>query len=475
MGKRIVLKIAKTNTGTARNRVLHTLLSHGYFPRELPPPFVTVPWADLACSPERINLPPSVPLTKSPKNAFVACMCKHTLTHPTGARRKLGIPNPISQLLLCEVVADGTAELRQHWDAGQRPFLSASRPMFWPSHGRAFVPRYSLDARTRLRLRTRSAARWVVHTDVAQFYGSIYTHSIPWALHGKASAKSNKNNFGMLGNRLDLAVRNGQDMQTIGVPIGPDTSLVVAETILKSVDMAVQTASSEAVGFRFIDDFEISFLARRDAERCLSVIESALHQFELSLNPKKTRIEEVPATLNSTWVDRLREVRPTGPRVSAREVERLASVAFECAAMNPHDSVLKFALATLTGLVPKDREAAQHLQALAFNAISSSPSAVSRALGALGAVEAAGHRVSRDRLAAVLGAQLQRYVEVLRPNETAWALWGALAFDVALTVPAELGQLEDDVVALLALDGLHRGLWQVDTRIWERWCRFRKI
>jgi hypothetical protein len=35
----------------------------------------------------------------------------------------------------------------------------------------------------------RYAARYVLKTDVARFYHSIYTHSIPWVIHGKAAAK----------------------------------------------------------------------------------------------------------------------------------------------------------------------------------------------------------------------------------------------------------------------------------------------
>jgi RNA-directed DNA polymerase len=33
---------------------------------------------------------------------------------------------------------------------------------------------------------------YVIHTDITNCYGSIYTHTIPWALHGKEKAKSKK-------------------------------------------------------------------------------------------------------------------------------------------------------------------------------------------------------------------------------------------------------------------------------------------
>lgn len=67
------------------------------------------------------------------------------------------------------------------------------------------------------RLVVRARAPLIVRTDINQFYGSIYTHSIPWALHGKATAKANRSPA-LLGNALDECVRNAQDGQTIGVP-----------------------------------------------------------------------------------------------------------------------------------------------------------------------------------------------------------------------------------------------------------------
>ncbi len=65
-------------------------------------------------------------------------------------------------------------------------------------------------------------------TDLSRFYQTIYTHSLPWAIHGKAQAKENKEN-GLYGNKLDSCVRNTQDQQTIGLPVGPDTSFILSE------------------------------------------------------------------------------------------------------------------------------------------------------------------------------------------------------------------------------------------------------
>ena len=36
----------------------------------------------------------------------------------------------------------------------------------------------------------RALSPMIVRADISQFYGSLYTHSLPWALHTKAVAKA---------------------------------------------------------------------------------------------------------------------------------------------------------------------------------------------------------------------------------------------------------------------------------------------
>jgi hypothetical protein len=57
--------------------------------------------------------------------------------------------------------------------------------------------------------------------------------------------------------RIDRASRNQQDGQTVGLPIGPDCSLIVAEVILAAVDLAL--GPRQLRGLRHIDDYEIGF------------------------------------------------------------------------------------------------------------------------------------------------------------------------------------------------------------------------
>ncbi len=145
-------------------------------------------------------------------------------------------------------------------------------------------------------------------SDIDQFYPSIYTHSIPWALHtktaAKAAVKAGKAAKGppLLGDVLDKALRDMNDGQTHGIPIGPDTSLVIAEITLAAADKELISRSSRPLtGHRYVDDYELSFDSLSRAEDVLSDLQAVLASLELLLNPRKTRIVDLPMHLDDEW------------------------------------------------------------------------------------------------------------------------------------------------------------------------------
>ena len=50
--------------------------------------------------------------------------------------------------------------------------------------------------------------RYQVKADISNFFPSIYTHSIPWALIGKKLSKENKDGEKFWFNEIDLYIRN---------------------------------------------------------------------------------------------------------------------------------------------------------------------------------------------------------------------------------------------------------------------------
>ena len=135
------------------------------------------------------------------------------------------VPHPI-------FLHDAAVFFERHWDTlGPQIHgspISVSKPEFPPDHVRAvrITPQSALP---RHRLERLGRYRFCAVTDVARFYPSIYTHSIPWAVNGKVAAKNDTRvqSAAVFGNRLDFIVRQGQDRQTVGIPVGPDVSRII--------------------------------------------------------------------------------------------------------------------------------------------------------------------------------------------------------------------------------------------------------
>ncbi len=136
-------------------------------------------------------------------------------------------------------------------------------------------------------LRRRAAsARYLLHADVQNFYPSIYTHSIDWAMHGKVAAKTaHKAGKVTFGARLDKAFQTSQDGQTSGICIGPDTSLIVAECIMARVEEGIRTRLPNVRGYRFWDDFELSFSSLQGVEEGLTVLQEEAERIRAISEP----------------------------------------------------------------------------------------------------------------------------------------------------------------------------------------------
>src|SRR6266540_974897 len=254
-----------------------------------------------------------------------------------GARRRLHIPNPFSQFQLCTLLANNWTDVEKHCASSP---LSVSVPVADSSGLRALKARIDGSELALSRARVRSAAKFLLRTDIVRFYGSLYTHSVPWSWQGKAAAKATRR--GGFANDLDTELRNLQDGQTLGIPVGPDTSFVVAEIVATAIDR--ELAQHRFVGFRFMDDYEFGFSTRVAAEAALAVIEDVLAGYELAVNPRKTTIDQLPVELDRPWVD---EFRTTGLGFlqSSSALIGYFNRAFELKQRFPNDPVLAYAVA----------------------------------------------------------------------------------------------------------------------------------
>ena len=80
---------------------------------------------------------------------------------------------------------------------------------------------------------------YVWHTDITDCYGSLYTHSVAWAMHGKRKAKQHRNDKTLLGNRIDSRLQDMRQGQTNGVPQGSVLIDLIVELVLCYADKAI--------------------------------------------------------------------------------------------------------------------------------------------------------------------------------------------------------------------------------------------
>lgn len=433
---------------------LSTILARGYFPKELPPPFNTKSFGVFAeTAPAVFHLDTS---KQGSKSNLVSRPAIHNLARTGTLRRKLTITNPVNQYQVARAVAEGWTELKAV--CKQSP-ISLTTPRYLKHGARAINPRSPFDAIPLARARSRTASRYLLATDLSQFYPSIYTHSIPWALHTKAVAKSKPNDYSLLGNILDLAMRNGQDKQTIGIPIGPDTSLVIAEAILSAVDAQLSGAMRKR-GFRYIDDIACGFRTIAEAEETLGHLQRLVGDLQLQLNPKKTRIIELPSELEASWVPHLRlfAFRSLTPGAQQRDLLSYFGRAFELAVSQREEAILRYSVQRMRSVSIFDKNWGLY-ESLLLQCLSVEPGTAPAVIGELYKYHL---RMPLDR--ARITESLQQLIEDHAPlhhgSEVVWALWGAICLGCTLEAKVVEKSLlaSDPCVALCALHVRAKGL-----------------
>jgi hypothetical protein len=131
----------------------------------------------------------------------------------------------------------------------------------------------------------------VLHTDVTDCYGSLYTHSIAWALHGLSVAKGNKADRSLLGNKIDSYIQAGRYGQTNGISQGSVLMDFIAEMVLGYVDEQITRVLGKSTHFRILryrDDYRIFANSDEHVERILQIISDELQRVGMKLGTTKT-------------------------------------------------------------------------------------------------------------------------------------------------------------------------------------------
>ncbi|AVH65505.1 RNA-directed DNA polymerase [Nostoc sp. 'Peltigera membranacea cyanobiont' N6] len=431
-------------------------IEKGFFPKELVPAFTT---ENLADNLDKINSNIQNPSKKSSK------FLSYSFPKSKYSRRILGIPNPLHQVVLCNFIS-------QEWQDIENFILSSPLCQQSPlSYKRRAVSSYPINLPAE-RAISSASHRYRLYTDISRFYSTIYTHSIPWALHEKQIAKANRRDKSLIGNQIDEFVRNTQDQQTLGIPIGPDSSFVIAEIISSSVDkILTERLKSVPQGFRYVDDYYLYFNSYSEAERALSEINRILQEFELEINSSKASIVELPEPIELSWVSEIRRC-PIGDDNSLEQYNDILtyfSKVFEYSKLFPDDAVIKYALSRInrTDILEKNWKLCE---SFILQSIIAAPNALIVATEIL-LKYSEKYQLNLEKISETIHLILLQHSELNHSHEISWALWlsKTLSIPIKEEVAKKISHLEDSIVALITLDLNSSNLIEgkIDFSLWQ--------
>jgi hypothetical protein len=438
------------------------LITTGFLPEELLPVFTS---EDLLKVIEDVLsqidvLDPIVGKKKAPSKSL-----HFTIPKVGGYRRSLSIPNPLFYIRISKTISDNWEDILAHTE---KSTLSMSRLHIGTARA---IAKPVFDELIQERIIRSAGSRHLLKVDISRFYNSIYTHSIPWALHTKSVAKIHRKRAPYFGNALDEDCRKLQDGQTIGIPVGPDTSRVISEIILCSIDQILVEKLPEFKGVRIIDDYYLYFKSLGDAELARAVVHQTLREYELELNPNKDTIIDIPEVMESIWYKDLKAVRFSIDSIKQRkELIAFFDKAFYHAKQFPEDAVLSYAISKIRATIFNEKNLII-LQSLLLNSLVHESRTISLLAEILISYHGKKHKLDLNSIQFALEQFVDFHCDMNNEFEISWSLWTmkSLKLQLGTKTAEKLSRVSNAVVALVCLDmkrsklipkGLNTVLWK---------------
>lgn len=331
---------------------LEAITRWNYFPNqksvasELPPNITTRRFTPEVAR----QLIKEAPISK-PRNKVGFDLVEYRATRYNNVSRILGLIHPRAFAKIFGVIEENYEEIKKS-TADSNSAINLQRH----DDGRILIMNYE-DPETKALAAAQDSfgKKYRAHTDVANCFGSIYTHSLEWAAQGFEEVKAN-----MLANvkkihwsgALDECLRFAKRKETSGLPIGPASSSIALEIILSAVDNKIRDRFSF---IRYIDDYTAlcdEYAEAQDFIRCLS---KELSQYKLTLNLAKTSIVELPMPIQEAWVSDLINLLPPLldeegqiSYLNSREAFHFLDHAVRLNNATPDGSILKFAVSSIS-------------------------------------------------------------------------------------------------------------------------------
>ncbi|WP_104803273.1 RNA-directed DNA polymerase [Blautia marasmi] len=339
------------------DKLYESLLAYGMFSEKLPPFLTSKQFYEYCqCS--------GLPFADKPSQ-FVYYENMRNINIP----RPLGIPTPMSYQRLCKCLKDNWRELQEYFNnmtINQSHKVSRIHIRNLKDKKHIFEMNYSnwrLDPGPEEDLLIGNY--YMVCADISKCFPSIYTHSIPWALVGKSSAKKSRRSGWF--NDLDRYIQNTKYGETHGILIGPHASNLISEIVLSAIDNRLVDKGWKYI--RNIDDYTCYVRSEQDARQFLIDLQTELREYDLSLNHKKTKVRELPLDATEHWVRKINSISvlTSYGKVDYKNCRAYLDFAIEISKNEgENSSVLNYAMQVLKGK-ELTYNAKKYLQKTAFH------------------------------------------------------------------------------------------------------------
>jgi hypothetical protein len=201
--------------------------------------------------------------------------------------------DPLWNAYLLSLVIEVGIEIEQVRIATNKQAVHAYRFSLLKEKPTLFADQFGWTSHQNNALKTAVNYKYVLATDISDFYHRIYHHRLENALH-----EATKNRTAA--NRIMEILKTLSDGKSYGLPVGGNAARMLAELLLNRTDHAL---TGHGIRFsRFVDDYYLFAKSKEDAQQALVLLSKYLLNEGLSVSRAKTRLMTKAEFLRSSPV-----------------------------------------------------------------------------------------------------------------------------------------------------------------------------
>jgi len=422
------------------------LLSYGLFSEYLPVNFNTTDLTDHLSALKDVN-----------NEQFNLCTFPSRFSiHKTDlVRREIKIPNARKYFILAEYMKENWEEIKVHFSSEKslsNPIINVGGTEFLdiPSWRDLKCISSNFKENKNKYIQESIGSCFSLKIDILNCYGSIYTHSIEWAVIGKEAAKKrvhSKSKDSNIGCDLDKLVMQMQSGETYGLPVGPFTSRIISEIVLAKIDRILV----DDYGYRFrrfVDDYTFYFSSEQALHEAKSNIAKCLRKFNFSINASKVEVTRYPYDRDP--IDIHKELKDLD---YGNKQERFIKMIEKTGAFHAHGKkgAYKYVLKMLKSkTIPKTEWPTVQAHLLSIMMIEP------KLAQYIAEIVLTNYELikNKEEIGSVINTMLSGNLDVGNEHEVLWLLWLSLRLDLDCNNADLLKVLEngDDLSKIVALD-----------------------